>query len=82
MDFLLKPVDTAVSHLMAVDLQESTAWYFRRGQPVMAPEVYRDASEGDIVRIFAVGGLFLGVGEVLEDGRLAPRRLVVESPAN
>lgn len=77
LDFLLRPVDMAVSHLMSVDLPDSTAWYFRRGQPVVAPEVYRDAREGDIVRIFASDGLFLGVGEVLEDGRLAPRRLVV-----
>ncbi len=76
LDYLLKPVDAAVAHLMAVDLPESMAWYIRRGQPVMAAKVYREAREGDIVRIFD-SGAFIGVGEVLEDGRLAPRRLVV-----
>lgn len=81
LDFLLNPVDKAVGHLMSVDLPESMAWYFRRGQPVMAPKVYRDAREGDIVRIFADSGDFLGVGEVLEDGRLTPRRLVVTDMA-
>lgn len=78
LDYLLKPVDRAVDHLMAVELDSSTAWHLRRGQPVMAQQAYRDAVEGDIVRIFEDDGLFLGVGEVLEDGRLAPRRLVVE----
>ena len=77
LDHLLKPVDTAVAHLMAVDLPESMAWYVRRGQPVMAAKAYREAREGDIVRIFE-SGAFIGVGEVLEDGRLAPKRLVVE----
>ncbi|MGD9661394.1 MAG: tRNA pseudouridine(55) synthase TruB [Porticoccaceae bacterium] len=78
LDHLLKPMNTAVAHLLAVELAESTAWYFRRGQPVVAPQVYREAEEGDIVRIFDNSGDFIGVGEVLEDGRLAPRRLVVE----
>jgi tRNA pseudouridine55 synthase len=78
LDYLLKPADRAVDHLLTVELDSTTAWYFRRGQPVTAQEAYRDAEEGDIVRIFEDGGLFLGIGEVLEDGRLAPRRLVVE----
>lgn len=79
LDHLLRPVDTAVAHLMAVDLPESMAWYIRRGQPVMAARAYREAREGDIVRIFD-SGVFIGVGQVLEDGRLAPKRLVVEQP--
>ena len=77
LDYLLKPVDRAVEQLMAIELDSATAWYLRQGQPVMARGAYRDAEEGDIVRIFEDGGLFVGVGEVLEDGRLAPRRLVV-----
>lgn len=81
LDYLLHPVDKAVSHLMPVELAESTAWYFRHGQPVVTPQVYRDAREGDIVRIFGYNGDFIGVGQVLEDGRLAPRRLVVEHRA-
>jgi hypothetical protein len=30
-----------------------------------------------MVRAYATSGLFLGIGEMLDDGRLAPRRLVV-----
>jgi len=79
LDFLLQPPETSVADLLRVNLPESVAWYFRRGQPVMAPKVCRDAAQGDIVRIFQSDGQFLGVGEVMEDGRLTPRRLVVES---
>jgi tRNA pseudouridine55 synthase len=79
LDHLLHPIATAVEHLMAVELEDGTAWYFRRGQPVMAQKAYREAEEGDIVRIFAESGEFMGVGQVLEDGRLAPKRLVIES---
>lgn len=77
LDFLLQPLDAAVGDREAVELSESAAWYFRRGQPVMTPAVYRKAEEGDIVRIFCAGGDFIGVGEVLDDGRVTPRRLVV-----
>lgn len=78
LDFLLKPVDAAVAHLMSIELPQASAWHLLRGQPVMAPRAYRDAGEGDIVRIFDDGGEFIGVGEILEDGKLAPRRLVVD----
>jgi len=78
LDYLLRPIDIAVDHLMAVELDSATAWYLRRGQPVMAQQAYRDAEEGDIVRIFEGDDKFLGVGEILEDGRLAPKRLIVE----
>ncbi|GIX31898.1 MAG: tRNA pseudouridine synthase B [Porticoccaceae bacterium] len=77
LDGLLLPVERAVAHLLAVELDGRTAWFLRRGQPVMAAGAYRHAREGDIVRILDEAGHFLGVGEVLEDGRLAPRRLVV-----
>ena len=76
LDHLLQPLDAAVGDRLAVELPESAAWYFRRGQPVVTPSVYRTAEEGDIVRIFCDDGGFLGVGEVLDDGRVTPRRLV------
>lgn len=76
LDFLLKPLDAAVNDALVVELTESMAWYFRQGQAVMAPEAYRQSEEGDIVRIFHTDGSFLGVGEVLDDGRVKPRRLV------
>ncbi|MDF1833239.1 MAG: tRNA pseudouridine(55) synthase TruB, partial [Porticoccaceae bacterium] len=62
LDFLLKPLDAAVSDALSVELSESMAWYFRQGQAVMSPEVYRQSGEGDIVRIFHADGDFMGVG--------------------
>jgi len=78
LDFLLQPVETSVADLARVKLPDSVAWYFRRGQPVMVPGTCRNAEQGDKVRIFDTDGQFLGVGEVMEDGRVTPRRLVVE----
>lgn len=77
LDYLLKPMDAGIKHLTAVDLSEDTAFYFRQGQSVMAPQVYHDREEGDIVRVFEAEGPFLGVAEVTDDGRVAPKRLVV-----
>ncbi|MFT6300120.1 MAG: tRNA pseudouridine55 synthase [Saprospiraceae bacterium] len=77
LDSLLKPMDAGIQHLMAVHLAEDAAFYFRQGQPVVTPQVFREGKEGDIVRVFHQEGSFLGVGEVAVDGKLAPKRLVV-----
>lgn len=85
LDDLLLPMDAGITHLAAVELSEDTAHYFRQGQSVMVPQVYQLSEEGDIVRVFENRGdspdspdpLFLGVAEVTDDGRVAPKRLVV-----
>ncbi|WP_461482269.1 tRNA pseudouridine(55) synthase TruB [Porticoccus sp.] len=85
LDDLLLPMDAGITQLAAVELSEDSAHYFRQGQPVMVPQVYQQSEEGDIVRVFENrGGLpdgaelaFLGVAEVTDDGRVAPKRLVV-----
>lgn len=77
LDHLLKPMDAGIQHMMSVELSEDMAFYFRQGQPMMVPQAYREGEEGDIVRVFEADGPFLGVGEVTDDGRVAPKRLVV-----
>ena len=79
LDRLLKPMDIAVADRMAVELSETVASYFQLGQEVMSGEAFRNGQEGDIVRVFREGGAFLGVATVTEDGRIAPKRLVVET---
>ena len=79
LDYLLKPMDIAVADRMAVELSEIVAGYFQLGQEVMSTQAFRNGQEGDIVRVFREGGDFLGVGTVTEDGKVAPKRLVVES---
>ena len=78
LDYLLKPMDVPVADRMAVELTETVATYFQLGQSVMSTQAFRHGREGDIVRVFREGGSFLGVATVTEDGRIAPKRLVVE----
>lgn len=72
MDELLQPLSSALGHLPEVALTESAGFYMRQGQPVLVPHM---PTEG-MVRISLESGDFLGVGEVLDDGRIAPRRLI------
>lgn len=71
LDELLLPVDTALIYLPEVALSGDTAFYLRQGQPVLVP----NAPTGGDVRLYQ-DGRFLGVGEVLPDGRVGPRRLL------
>ncbi len=73
---LLLPVETAVEGLPEVELNDLLAYYIRQGQPVFVPNT---RVEGKVVlfnREASEEERFLGVGEVLDDGRVAPRRLV------
>lgn len=72
-DGLLLSADAALGALPLVCLSESGGFYMRQGQPVMVP----NAPRGGIVRVALHSGEFLGVGEMLDDGRVAPRRLIV-----
>ena len=73
MDALLQPADAALESLPLVCLSESGGFYIRQGQPVLVPNAPRDG----MVRVALETGEFLGVGEILDDGRVAPRRLIV-----
>ena len=77
LDHLLKPVDAAIAHLNRVELDDIVSAYFRQGQSVMSKQVFHLGQEGDIVRVFRKDGVFLGIGQVAEDGNLAPKRLIV-----
>ena len=75
LDALLRPMEAAVSQWPSVLLPEGVAFYLRKGQPVLVPH---SPTEG-WVRIHAERAGFIGVGEVLDDGRIAPRRLFESS---
>jgi len=68
----LLPLETSVQTLPAIKLSNTAAFYMKMGQPVMVPHF---PTQG-LVRIFSHQDEFMGVGEILEDGRVAPRRLV------
>ncbi|MEH6581100.1 MAG: tRNA pseudouridine(55) synthase TruB [Halioglobus sp.] len=73
MDALLLPSDAALGAIPLVKLSESSGFYMKQGQPVLVP----NAPRSGMVRIALETGEFLGVGEMLDDGRVAPRRLIV-----
>ncbi|MGQ0657650.1 MAG: tRNA pseudouridine(55) synthase TruB [Chromatiales bacterium] len=72
LDATLKPMDSALGHLVAVSLSDTTAYYLRSGQPVRTSGAPRQG----IVRMYDPQQRFLGIGEALADGRIAPRRLI------
>ncbi|MCI0400514.1 MAG: tRNA pseudouridine(55) synthase TruB [Gammaproteobacteria bacterium] len=72
LDAKLVSMDRVLAHRPAVLLSEDGAYYLRMGQPVVVPHA---PTEG-WVRLYSNANTFLGVGEVLEDGRIAPRRLI------
>ncbi|AUY23948.1 MAG: tRNA pseudouridine(55) synthase TruB [Mixta calida] len=78
LDALLMPMDSPASDYPEVNLSETAAGYFRQGQPVQAANAPRDGlvrvTEGEARK-------FIGMAQIAEDGRVAPRRLVVEYSA-
>ncbi|GLP97015.1 tRNA pseudouridine(55) synthase TruB [Paraferrimonas sedimenticola] len=74
LDDLLLPMDTAVADLEEVNLDEISGSYIMNGNPVQAS----GAPMAGKVRI-TVGDdrTFVGIGEIDDDGNVAPRRLVV-----
>ncbi len=78
LDGHLLPVVEALGHLSAVTLSESAGFYLRQGQPVLEASALKDTVTGELVRVVLESGEFLGVAEILDDGRVAPRRLIAE----
>ncbi len=76
LDDLLLPMDTAVQAFPVVNLSAVVAGYLKLGQAVRAP----DAPTQGMVRITeGESHKFIGMGEIDDEGRVAPRRLVVEN---
>ena len=71
-DALLLPTDSLVLHLPAVKLNESMSVLVGRGNPLFVPQ----APVSGWVRLYGRSAGFLGLGEVLDDGRIGPRRVL------
>ena len=69
---LLRPIDEALVNLPDVTLTELATHYLLQGQPV---SVQHGHSPG-WVRLYEPIQGFLGMGEVLDDGRVAPKRIM------
>lgn len=75
LDACLLPLESAVSTFPAIRLSTSAAFYLRTGQAVRA-SIPLHAS---MIRLYSEDDRFLGVGEVTEDGRVQPFRLLATS---
>ena len=72
LDKLLQPMESALIDWPQVSLTEHMAYYLRQGQAVQVPQAPADGW----VKIFAEDQQFLGIGQILSDGRVAPKRLI------
>ncbi len=72
-DRRLMPADIMVEALAPVSLDIEAAWQVGHGQSIWLPRL----TVGELCRLYDPDGRFLGVGEVNQEGKLAPRRLVV-----
>ena len=79
LDPLLMPMDSPASDFPVVNIPTVVAAYFKNGQPVRASTT---PGEGLVRVTEGEEGKFIGMGEIDDEGRVAPRRLVVEYPAD
>jgi tRNA pseudouridine55 synthase len=70
LDRYLLPMQSALAHWPQLTVADSTAFYLRQGHPVVIP----NAPLSGWVCLLDKQNQFLGIGEVLEDGKVAPRR--------
>lgn len=77
LDPLLMSMDSPAADFPAVNLLPAVAAYFKQGQAVRVADVPAQGlvrvTEGDAAD-------FIGMGEIDDEGRVAPRRLVVPDP--
>lgn len=70
----LLPIDSAVRDLPSITMDEDKAFYLQRGQAVW--------QNGEIpkglIRLYSKNQDFLGLGEQQSDGKIAPKRLIVD----
>jgi len=71
LDACLQPIDSGVADWPDVHLGADAAFYVRQGQAVMVPH----APTQGWVRIYDQSQ-FLGLGEIQDDGMVAPRRMI------
>lgn len=73
---LLLPIATALQTLPSIILSTNSAFYFCQGQAVTVPQL---PNTDNFISVFSDNQKFIGIGKILEDGRLTPKRLIAES---
>jgi len=68
----LLPIESCIQTLPIVKLPTAAAFYIRMGQPI---KVIHTVTTG-LVKLVSIDEMFMGVGEIMEDGRVMPKRLL------
>jgi tRNA pseudouridine55 synthase len=71
----LMPMDSAVLHLPAIILDADSTHYLRQGQAVWQSGI----SAKGLLRLYNEQQEFLGLGEQDSDGKIAPKRLIINN---
>lgn len=72
-DQKLLSLDSLLNEWPVLRISQAAAYYLYRGQAVLLPNLPK---QGLLRLLLQESGRFIGVGEILEDGRVTPRRLV------
>ena len=76
-DALLLPVDSAIDSVPKTILNADAAYYMMQGQAVwMASNTRPNISLGSDLRLYDENNIFLGLGFLQSDGKIAPKRLI------
>lgn len=72
LDKLLLPMESMLPDWPEVQLSADASFYLSQGQAVFVPQI----KDRGWVRLYGLEKRFLGLGTVLDDGRVAPKRLL------
>ena len=72
---VLAPADSAVLHLPAITLEDDSVFYLLQGQAVWRS----GAIPAGLLRLYSEQQVFLGLGELQPDGKIAPKRLMQQA---
>ena len=72
-DQRLLSLDSLLQEWPILKISQAATYYLYRGQAILLPNLPK---QGLIRLALQESGRFIGIGEILDDGRLAPRRLV------
>ncbi len=73
LDAHIFPTESALIQWPDVRLSPDATFYLRQGQAVVVPH----APTSGWVRLYAPDQRFLGMGQILDDGRVAPKRMMI-----
>lgn len=72
LDAKILTLDTGLMNWPAVELDANSAFYMKQGQPILVAK----SPVSGLVRLYDQSR-FIGIGEIQDDGKVAPRRLMI-----